>query len=320
MTGGVILVNATNYPSELQGLYICGDLVTGEMWSVEMDTARRRVQQLGNFNGGGPFLPYGTGPLSFTQSEADGWIYACDIGAGKIKRLRITQRAAPAANTYIPLGAADLTTSSPLQYQTVGPRTVVAFGPPENGIVINRGGAVTYSTQIDVRADFSVGFQVNFSATNGNDGAAFFLHNSYIGVNAYGSYGTGLGALGLDASLIVGLDTSAAPSQKRLRATSGANGLVLDRAKVSLGANLKDGNWHAVVVSWVAGTTKTLTVTLDGATIYTEVLDGNAGRPDLELAILGSRYAWFGVSGGTSNLNGSISVRPGTPSPVTFRP
>jgi len=167
-------------------------------------------------------------------------------------------------------------------------------------------GTAMSTGRIDVRQNFTIGFDVNLGANDaGADGAAFVLQNDPAGVNAIGSAGGGLGAYGLQKGLGIEFDTYNGGTASGDIAADHTNFFDTDDAFATTPValpNLEDGAWHPVVVSWNAAT-QTLSYTIDGQSRGT--LTGNIATQYLG----GSNFAYFGFGAGTGGLTNTQSVR-----------
>ena len=160
------------------------------------------------------------------------------------------------------------------------------------------------STQrIDVRQDFTVAFEVNLGDSDGADGAAVVFHNDPRGAGAIGSAGGGLGVSGIANGLAIEFDTynngtgDIASDHTGFRGTNSA----FATPPVAL-ADLENGAWHPVVVTWNAAT-QTMSYTVDGQSRGT--LTGNIATQFLG----GSNFAHVGFGAATGGLTNTQSVR-----------
>jgi hypothetical protein len=191
-------------------------------------------------------------------------------------------------------------------------------------------GSVMSDKRIDLTHNFDLSFSINMGdkAVSG-DGIAFVLHDDAFGNDAIGSGGYGLGATGLRNGIAIQFDTyqnilqgDIAAPHTGVVATDPNAGVDRLGGQTPL-ANLTDGEWHLVTVSWNAQDL-TLTYTYDGVQV---------GRLQLTSAqfasYLGSsNYAYFGLTGATGGVSALHQVQfnslsatlevgppPGTPHP-----
>ena len=165
-------------------------------------------------------------------------------------------------------------------------------------------GSLVSSTRFDFNRDFT--FTVSAYLGNndaGADGLAIIFHNDPAGTAASGSTGAGLGASGIVNGIAIGLDTyqnagEMASDFVSIYDTDG--GQVLSAAQAV--ANLENGAWHPVVVSWNA-TFKTMQVTLDGTII------GTVNEDLINTRFGGSNLAYFGASAATGSAVNDQRVR-----------
>ena len=175
-------------------------------------------------------------------------------------------------------------------------------------------GTAMSTRRIDVSKDFTVAFDANLGASDGGaDGAAIVFHNDPRGANAVGAPGSGLGVGGIQNGLAIEFDTynssagnlsdngmpgsDIASDHTGFLATNGA----FTTTPVPV-ANLENGAWHPVVVTWNAAT-QTMSYTLDGQPMGT--LNSNIANQFLG----GSNYAYVGFGAGTGSLSNTQSVR-----------
>src|SRR6185312_9005613 len=176
-------------------------------------------------------------------------------------------------------------------------------------------GTAMSTGRIDVSQNFTVAFEVNLGASDsGADGAAIVFHNDPRGASAIGAGGSGLAVGGIQNGLAIEFDTynsSAADlSDNGMPGSDIASDhtgfLDTDSAfattPVAL-ANIENGAWHPVVVTWNAAT-QTLSYTLDGQPMGTP-LTGNIATQFLG----GSNFAYFGFGASTGGLSNTQSVR-----------
>ncbi|MGY6649048.1 collagen-binding domain-containing protein [Wenyingzhuangia sp. IMCC45574] len=139
----------------------------------------------------------------------------------------------------------------------------------------SQGGAAAATGLIDFTKDFDMSFEAYLGTEDGGaDGIAITFHNDPAAENALGSYGEGLGALGIKDGIMLELDTWKNGAED-IDADHGSirdtdNGTVVSSA-IAL-SNLEDGQWHQVMACWKAST-QTLTFSVDGVTAGTYVGD-----------------------------------------------
>jgi hypothetical protein len=167
----------------------------------------------------------------------------------------------------------------------------------------NEAGTAFLDQRIDLTYNFQVSFDLNFGANAaGGDGIAFILANSAQGANALGSGGDNFGVGGIANGLAIAFDTHQNVANGDMAADHGEYintdliTRVSDQTQLGVG-NVKDGNWHNVVVSWNA-TDHTLTYWFDGA-------KGQTLTEDIAATYIGGShdaYLGFGAgAGGFSN-------------------
>lgn len=171
----------------------------------------------------------------------------------------------------------------------------------------NETGGVMANERLDMAYDFTLKFQINFGSSNaGGEGVVFVLDNDPEGGDAVG---TGLGADGIRNGIGIEFDTYndgvAAGDIKKdhtqffdTDATPGEQALTGPTAL----ANIENGKWHSVVVSWDAET-QTLQYSIDGKSMG--ALTGDLANEYLG----GSEYAYFGLTGATSSVRNAQQVR-----------
>jgi hypothetical protein len=158
-------------------------------------------------------------------------------------------------------------------------------------------GAVMSTQQIDLRADFSLSFNVFLGANDGGaDGLAFVLHNDPLGAAAIGGGGGRLGAAGLADGVALEFDTWQNGGTFADIANDHAGWFDTDtQSSVStlldLG-NIEDGAWHEAQVAWNAQA-QTLSYSIDG--IQGATLAGNL----IDTYFGGSDFVYFGFTGST---------------------
>ena len=149
-----------------------------------------------------------------------------------------------------------------------------------NVFTLTSGGAFQAGTamstgRIDVRQNFTVAFEVNLGASDGGaDGAAIVFHNDPRGVNAVGAYGSGFAVGGIQNGLAIEFDTYNSAAGNLSDTGMPGSDIASDHTAffgtnsafattpVPL-ANIENGAWHPVVVTWNA-TTQTMSYTFDG--------------------------------------------------------
>ena len=209
---------------------------------------------------------------------------------------------------------------------TVTPPSVVTLTPHgsasvSNGVftlttaTANQKGTTMSTGRIDVRQDFTVAFEVNLGSNDGGaDGAAIVFHNDPRGVNAIGTHGGGLAVGGIQNGLAIEFDTynSTAASLVSLGmpgfdiASDHTGFLGTNSAFASTPvplANIENGAWHPVVVTWNAAT-QTLSYTFDGQPMGTPLTSNIATQ-----FFGGSNFAYLGFGAGTGSLSNTQSVR-----------
>ena len=135
-------------------------------------------------------------------------------------------------------------------------------------------GTAMSTGRIDVRQNFTVAFEVNLGTSDGGaDGAAIVFHNDPRGANAIGAGGSGLAVGGIENGLAIEFDTYNSDAAGLSGAGMPGSDIASDHTgflgtdsafattPVPL-ANIENGAWHPVVVTWNA-TTQTLSYTLD---------------------------------------------------------
>ncbi|MBB4807702.1 putative repeat protein (TIGR01451 family) [Chryseobacterium defluvii] len=190
-----------------------------------------------------------------------------------------------------------------LNYHANVPSTNIAGGPAyqiqitPNGMT-RRGTAWTYG-QIDFTQSFTFPIKMYFGNNPGGaDGMTVVFHNSPDGYNAVGSFGNGLGAAGIQNSIVLRLDTYANmdqgdPGYNYARLTSSVGGLT-SAAPIP---NAENGAWHEVVTYWSAPT-KTLTFTYDGNQVASYTFPASGPR-SIQSILGGGTKAYFGFTGST---------------------
>jgi hypothetical protein len=176
-------------------------------------------------------------------------------------------------------------------------------------------GTAMSTGRIDVRQNFTVAFDVNLGASDaGADGAAIVFHNDPRGANAVGAPGSGLAVAGIQNGLAIEFDTYNSSAVELSDTGMPGSDIASDHTgfldtdsafattPVPL-ANIENGAWHPVVVTWNAAT-QTLSYTLDGQPMGTP-LTGNIATQFLG----GSNFAYVGFGAGTGGLSNTQSVR-----------
>jgi hypothetical protein len=166
-------------------------------------------------------------------------------------------------------------------------------------------GSAILNQAIDLTHNFQASFDVNLGNNpHGADGLAFCVENDPLGTAALGAAGGNYGAVGIKNGLGIAFDTyqnagEIAADHTDLFTT--ADGTQIGPEAALGNGNIKDGNWHNVVINWDAAT-HTLTETFDG----TGVVDFHS---DIAATYLdGSQSAYLGFSGGTGGLSNQQEV------------
>jgi hypothetical protein len=170
----------------------------------------------------------------------------------------------------------------------------------------SQAGSAILSRPIDLTHNFQATFDVYLgSNAQGADGIAFFLENDPQGTAALGGAAGNYGAVGIKNGLGIAFDTYQNAGEIAADHTdffNTADGTVIGN-QVPLGnGNIKDGNWHNVVVDWNAAT-DTLTETFDGQVV------GNLASNIVATYLGGSQFADLGFSGGTGGFSNLQEVR-----------
>ena len=217
-------------------------------------------------------------------------------------------------------GTATSTAPVSVTVTAVTPPPAIALTPHGSASVANgvytltttsgQAGTAMSTSRIDVRQNFTVGFDVNLGASDaGADGAAIVFHNDPRGVNAIGTIGGGLGIAGIQNGLGIEFDTynnnAAGQSGPDIAADhTGFRGTDTAFATTPVALpNIEDGAWHHVVVSWNAAT-QTMSYTFDNQPMGTP-LTGNIATQFFG----GSNFAYVGFGAGTGGLSNIQSVR-----------
>ncbi len=176
---------------------------------------------------------------------------------------------------------------------------------------ILQSGAISSSTRIDVRQDFTLDFDLFLGRNDaGADGIAFVLQNDPAGAAAKGWGGGGFGIGGMKNALAIEFDTwdNAAGAGAALgelatdhTAIYRPDGGLLTTA-TSLG-NIEDGAWHSVHLTWNAAT-QSLAYSVAG-----KAMPGLAGINLAADVLGGSNYGYFGFSAGTGGAFNLQQVR-----------
>ena len=167
-------------------------------------------------------------------------------------------------------------------------------------------GAIASNVLIDFSSDFSFSISAYLGTIDaaGADGIALFFHNDPAGSAAVGVPGGGFGVRGIQNGFAVELDTWANGGGFGETTTADHIGIfdTDSPAWTNLGtpsavANMEDGAYHAVVVSWNASS-QTVQVSLDGVVVQTLTEDL------INTRLGGATRAYFGVGAATgSNVN-----------------
>ena len=169
----------SRYPAEFQNDLFFTDVNSGNVYVIDAND-RSKVQFLTN----SPNVP-----VAFSQGP-DGYTYVANL-SGSITRLLIAPTPPPGAIALTPHGSAS-----------------VANGVYTLTTTSGQAGTAMSTSRIDVRQNFTVGFDVNLGASDaGADGAAIVFHNDPRGVNAIGTIGGGLGIAGIQNGLGIEFDT-----------------------------------------------------------------------------------------------------------------
>jgi VCBS repeat-containing protein len=167
-------------------------------------------------------------------------------------------------------------------------------------------GGATSAVRLDIRQNFTIGFDMNFGANDaGADGMGFVLHNDARGAAAAGYGGANLGLISIVNGFGIAFDTYQNADRGDI-ATDSASWVDTDAAtqtaRISLG-NVEDGLAKHIVVSWNAAT-QTISYTLNGAAIAT-LTQANFAQTYLG----GSNFAYFGFTGTTGGAFNTQSVK-----------
>jgi Bacterial lectin/Domain of unknown function (DUF1929) len=171
--------------------------------------------------------------------------------------------------------------------------------------VVGQAGSAMLSHRIDLSYDFQASFDVYLgNNSNGADGLAFLLQNDPQGANAIGAAGGHYGAIQIRNGLGIAFDTyqnTALGDMVGDHTDFFNTGAPLETSRIGDqlpigGGNVKDGQWHNVMVSWNASN-HTLTYWFDGVEMNT--LNENIVAKYLG----GSQYAYLGFTGGTGGAH-----------------
>ncbi len=167
-------------------------------------------------------------------------------------------------------------------------------------------GSAMSAVRLDVRQNFTIGFELNFGANDfGADGIGFVLHNDPRGAATQGWGGANLGLMSIVNGLGIAFDTYQNADRGDIVNDSASfadtDGLT-QTARIDLG-NLEDGLAKNIVVSWNAAT-QTLSYTLNGAAIGS-VTDAAFAATYFG----GSNYVYFGFSAATGGAFNAQSVK-----------
>lgn len=283
ITGGDVIYTGNRYPAAFQNDFFFSDFSNGNVFSIDTND-RRKIEFL--YNAGVNQF----GPVHFSQGP-DGYVYAADLLNGKILRLLIAEYPKPAPRSWVPIGNAVQISASPVEYRlTIDDQDQL--------------GAVTYSTRVDMRRDFTISFDAYLGLLDsGADGIGFVLQNANIGPYAHGNGGGAFGIQGLPNGIGIIIDTYANEGEINEDKTFFLNPLTGARTTEVALSNIENGNYHPVVVSWNA-TTKTLSYTIDGVQRGT-LTDANFTTTYLG----GSNFAYFGFGGATGGAVNEQRVR-----------
>ena len=279
------------YPAEFQNDIFFTDVNDGEVFVVDVND-RSDVKFLYSSE---------DFPVSFSQGP-DGYVYVANL-AGNLTRLLIAPvqppPPPPAAVTLTPHGSASVANNV---------FTLTSGGAFQAGTAMSTG-------RIDVRQNFTVAFEVNLGASDGGaDGAAIVFHNDPRGVNAVGAYGSGFAVGGIQNGLAIEFDTYNSAAGNLSDTGMPGSDIASDHTAffgtnsafattpVPL-ANIENGAWHPVVVTWNA-TTQTMSYTFDGQPMGTPLTSNIATQ-----FLGGSNFAYFGFGAGTGGLGNTQSVR-----------
>ncbi|WP_131815673.1 lectin-like domain-containing protein [Mycolicibacterium flavescens] len=281
-----VAYTGTRYPAEFQNSLFFTDVNDGEVYIVDVND-RSKVTFLYQSQ---------TAPVAFSQGP-DGYMYVANLYGDRITRLIIEPKPPAPAVGFVPRGSAGV----------VDGGFVLTSGAHQAGTVMSQG-------RIDVRQDFTLGFEVNLGDSDGGaDGVAVVLHNDARGVEAVGIHGTGLGVGGIADGLAIEFDTyyssalnlveSSMPGVEIADDHTGFVGTDTGFASTPVALpDLEDGDWHAVVVHWDADA-QTLSYTLDGQAMGTL-------NSDIVTEFLGgSDFAHIGIGAGTGSLTNPHAVR-----------
>ncbi|MEJ0061046.1 MAG: cadherin-like domain-containing protein [Terricaulis sp.] len=282
ITGGDVVYTGDKYPVAFLNNFFFTDFSDGEIFSVDTNN-RQEVEFLYK-------IPGGFGPTDYKQGP-DGYVYYVDLVTGHVGRLIISP-------PPIDPGAVTLSGSA------------AQTGPGEYVLTTTGGqtGAVTSSARLDLRADFSISFQILLGQNDGGgDGAGFVLHNDPGGAGVMGEGGSGLGLNYIINGLGIAFDTYANTEFGEINNDSTSfvdTGTGVRTAPVDLG-NVEDGIYRQVVVTWDAETS-TLSYTING------VLAGVLTDPNFtQTYFAGSEFVHFGFTGSTGGAFNDQRVRVG---------
>ncbi len=171
--------------------------------------------------------------------------------------------------------------------------------------VNNQAGAVWGA--VNLAQDFVITSRAFFGAADGADGFAFALQNQ--GSNVVGGGAASYGVGGLSSAFGIAFDThfnnfnneiNSDFSQFFRQGQTASQGTAFDTPNAH--DNLEDGLWRDLVVTWNA-TSKTLSYSLDGATIDSIVYDVVVNDWG------GNANGWFGFGAGTGGANNQHQVQ-----------
>ncbi len=172
---------------------------------------------------------------------------------------------------------------------------------------LSQAGRIWSQAKIDFTKSFTLSFDAYLGVSDaGADGIAIVFHNDPAGLNAAGDIGSGLGAQNIQDGIALELDTydsgvaagDIASDHGGFRNTE--NWAALTPAFAF--ANLENGNWHSVVITWNHNT-QTLSYTVGG--VSGGSISGNL--PSLYFG--GATKVFFGYTASTGALTNEHKVR-----------
>ncbi|HWA21018.1 MAG TPA: tandem-95 repeat protein [Caulobacterales bacterium] len=171
---------------------------------------------------------------------------------------------------------------------------------------LNQLGGAMSAVRIDLRQNFTIGFDLNFGANAaGGDGMGFVLHNDPRGAATIGWGGANLGLMSIANGLGIAFDTYQNADRGDIvndSASFADTDALTQTARIDLG-NVEDGLAKHIVVSWNAAT-QTLSYTLNGVAIGTVT---NAAFAQTYFG--GSNFAYFGFTGATGGAFNTQTVK-----------